>query len=189
MMNPKSSRLLKSIDMKQMPWKNGGGVTSEVAISPAGATTAALDFDWRVSIAQVDSAGPFSLFPGYDRQLVVWKGEGLLINGVSRARLECFEFAGETPVMAELVSGPVRDFGVITRRGRSRCEMSVRRLAVDEDLVLDGGQGEVFVLCARGELQIEGFYLNSGDVFHGSGFGSFQVRGLERSEIVVALVS
>jgi len=53
-------KLIPADAMRRMPWKNGGGVTTEIAIAPEGAT---LDnFDWRVSTAQVDAAGPFSRF-------------------------------------------------------------------------------------------------------------------------------
>ncbi|MDP1908248.1 MAG: HutD family protein, partial [Hyphomicrobium sp.] len=42
-------RILRAKDYRRMPWKNGGGETTEIAISPEGA---ALDsFDWRVSMA------------------------------------------------------------------------------------------------------------------------------------------
>ncbi|MEC4600651.1 HutD family protein, partial [Burkholderia vietnamiensis] len=42
------------------PWKNGGGVTREIAAYPPGA---ALDaFAWRVSVADVGAGGPFSRF-------------------------------------------------------------------------------------------------------------------------------
>ena len=51
-------RLLKPADYVRMPWKNGGGQTTEIVVHPAGATLA--EFDWRVSIADVDADGPFS---------------------------------------------------------------------------------------------------------------------------------
>ncbi len=38
-----------------MPWKNGGGVTTEICVSPPSGA-----FDWRVSIATVNADGPFS---------------------------------------------------------------------------------------------------------------------------------
>ena len=50
-------KLIPASAMRCMPWKNGGGVTTEIAIAPAGAT---LDnFDWRVSTTQVGAARPF----------------------------------------------------------------------------------------------------------------------------------
>ncbi|WP_431460998.1 HutD family protein, partial [Klebsiella pneumoniae] len=30
-------RILRAADYRSMPWKNGGGVTTEIAVSPAGA--------------------------------------------------------------------------------------------------------------------------------------------------------
>jgi environmental stress-induced protein Ves len=48
-------KLIPADAMRRMPWKNGGGVTTEIAIAPTGATLE--DFDWRVGTAQVDAAG------------------------------------------------------------------------------------------------------------------------------------
>ncbi len=53
----------------ERPWKNGGGMTADVAASPPGA---GMDgFDWRVSIARVEADGPFSVFPGVDRTMAL----------------------------------------------------------------------------------------------------------------------
>src|SRR5690606_24981691 len=52
-----------------MPWKNGGGTTLQLAISPKGASLE--DFAWRISSAQVAVDGAFSSFPGADRSLAV----------------------------------------------------------------------------------------------------------------------
>ncbi|HEY3949962.1 HutD family protein, partial [Phenylobacterium sp.] len=50
--------LLRAADRAPQPWKNGGGLTWPVAVSPEGA---GLDgFDWRLSLALVESGGPFS---------------------------------------------------------------------------------------------------------------------------------
>jgi hypothetical protein len=47
-------RVLSPADYRRMPWKNGAGRTTEIAVHPAGA---ALDaFDWRVSVADVAGA-------------------------------------------------------------------------------------------------------------------------------------
>lgn len=53
-------KLLLPETMRRMPWKNGGGITTEIAIAPPGATLDA--FDWRISTARVEAAGPFSRF-------------------------------------------------------------------------------------------------------------------------------
>ena len=58
-----------------MPWKNGGGVTVEIYTNPPSAA-----FDWRVSIATVNAAGPFSTFAGYERHIMTLTGEGMVMD-------------------------------------------------------------------------------------------------------------
>ena len=50
--------LIRGADLVAAPWKNGGGVTREVAAFPSHARLNY--FVWRVSIADVAQAGPFS---------------------------------------------------------------------------------------------------------------------------------
>jgi environmental stress-induced protein Ves len=112
-------RILRAADRIAMPWKNGGGVTREVAAWPPGAS---LDgFDWRVSLADVAADGPFSAFPGVDRVLTVIDGDGLALEIEGRTvRLEPgapFAFPGEAAVVARLTAGPIRDLNVMVRRG------------------------------------------------------------------------
>ena len=64
--------VLRASERTPVPWKNGGGVTREVAVSPAGSSLD--DFDWRVSVADIRAAGPFSRFPGIERQMAVLSG-------------------------------------------------------------------------------------------------------------------
>ena len=67
-------RILRAGNYRRMKWKNGGGETTEIALFPENAGLN--DFDWRISMARVESAGPFSLFPGVDRTLSILEGEG-----------------------------------------------------------------------------------------------------------------
>ncbi len=57
---------------RAVPWKNGGGVTEEIAVYPSDAGFD--DFAWRISMARVGQGGPFSRFPGVDRTLAVLEG-------------------------------------------------------------------------------------------------------------------
>lgn len=68
-------RILRAADLTPTPWKNGGGLTREIATGPEGAGAGA--FDWRVSLADVTADGPFSAFPGVDRILTVVEGAGM----------------------------------------------------------------------------------------------------------------
>ncbi|PZQ36768.1 MAG: hypothetical protein DI559_11770, partial [Ectopseudomonas oleovorans] len=70
--------LLDPATARAMPWKNGGGSTVELAISPVGAGLE--DFAWRISSAQVAMDGAFSCFPGIDRSLAVLAGNGLYLQ-------------------------------------------------------------------------------------------------------------
>jgi environmental stress-induced protein Ves len=114
-------RLLRAADRVAVPWKNGGGVTRDVIVSPAGAGMD--DFDWRISIAEIASDGPFSAFPGIDRKLAVLEGKvALTIDGGAPVVLDRqaapLDFQGERAIQADLVDGPSMDLNVMTRRGR-----------------------------------------------------------------------
>jgi uncharacterized protein len=110
------------------PWKNGRGVTRELAVFPPGAGMD--DFEWRVSIAEVSEGGPFSEFPGVDRTLAVLDGTlRLSIGGETAIVLspgsEPLAFPGDRPCQAEILGSVVRDLNVMTRRGRFSSHMAL----------------------------------------------------------------
>lgn len=113
-------------------WKNGGGVTHEIVSSPraSGLET----FTWRASIADVAGDGPFSVFDGVDRVIVLLDGKGALLRGDSGQLLHRldepfapFSFPGEARITASLLAGPCSDFNVMTRRSAGRAEVRVVR--------------------------------------------------------------
>ena len=127
-------RLLKPADYVRMPWKNGGGQTTEIVAYPAGSALAA--FDWRVSVADVAADGPFSCFPGVDRVLVLIAGAGMLLGTNAqaaelRAAYEPYAFSGDDEMSCSLVAGPVRDFNLMVRRGRAQGSVVVVRDAAE----------------------------------------------------------
>jgi environmental stress-induced protein Ves len=105
-----------------MPWKNGGGTTTEIARFPESSSLD--DFDWRISMARVEASGPFSRFAGVDRSIAILEGDGIVltIDGRETARLDPgstpFAFHGDADVSGMLVGGPIEDLNVMTRRGR-----------------------------------------------------------------------
>jgi hypothetical protein len=109
---------------RTMPWKNGGGTTTEVLVLPPGAT---LDtFETRVSFARVEVDGPFSRFDGVDRTLVLLSGAGISLSTVDDSVTHLdrasrpFAFTGGDPCTAALKDGPVEDVNVMTRRAALR---------------------------------------------------------------------
>ncbi|MDL2404190.1 HutD family protein [Rhizobium calliandrae] len=158
-------KLLRASDYKRMPWKNGGGETVEIAVSPDGAGLA--DFDWRVSMATVATDGPFSVFPGIDRTLSILDGVGmaLFIEGRAPERLtqesEPLPFRADALSSATLIDGTITDLNVMTRRGRFI--HSVQRVSINGNKVVELKGGTSLVLCHRGDVGIDGTVLGAGD--------------------------
>ncbi len=134
------------------PWKNGGGVTRVLKIYPPSSdldtfvwrvsmadvsqvisfinhhhhptTTITITITITTIITlSVSKDGPFSLFPGVDRTLVLLKGSGMVLDEVTNnstvnfktleTPLAIVNFVGETPLHAHLINGPTRDFNLM----------------------------------------------------------------------------
>lgn len=128
-------RHLRLEDYSVMPWKNGGGVTTEIAIYPEGTGLSGAGFIWRVSIAEVAVDGPFSRFPGYDRHIMTIAGNGMRLEAEGHGGIDlsrCFvprQFSGDWDVEGRLIGGPVRDFNLMVARERAQGALSVERLS------------------------------------------------------------
>lgn len=140
-----------------MPWKNGGGETREILVSPPGAGLDELD--WRISLATIASDGPFSTFKGIERTLCVVRGAGIRLQVASappELLLETsppYTFAGEAAASSTLVAGATVDLNVMSRRGRFR--HAVKRLSIEDRLQLPTIATTTIVFCQRGDLQCE----------------------------------
>ncbi len=85
-------------------------------------------FDWRVSIATIDQAGPFSAFPGIDRVIVLLDGDGMHLqaNGIDHCLEtpgQLYAFPGDLALDCRLLGGQSTDFNVMSRRGRYRADV------------------------------------------------------------------
>jgi len=108
-----------------VPWKNGGGVTREIAVYPEGASMD--DFLWRVSMAEVSEAGAFSRFDRIDRHLTVLEGQLRLELPDRQYTLfprESLAFEGDTPVMGTPLTTHVLDLNIMTRHGHFSAEVT-----------------------------------------------------------------
>jgi hypothetical protein len=148
-------RIFRAQDYKRMPWKNGGGETTEIAVYPDNADLAS--FDWRVSMANVATDGPFSAFPDIDRTLSILEGAGLdlTISGAPAMLLtkssDPLSFPADVTTSAKLNDGPILDLNVMTRR--SVLSHRVERHALSgtrrQPTVTD-----CLVFCAEGSVDI-----------------------------------
>lgn len=148
-----------------MPWKNGGGATREIACWPPGAGLG--DFGWRVSIASIATAGPFSVFSGVDRHIMLLGGDGVRLqssDGRMDHRLDTphvpFAFSGDAAIDCALLGGASSDFNVMTRRGQWHAELQMHDQATSMApaphgvlLVLHGSWrlGDGLPVCGPGE--------------------------------------
>ena len=81
-------------------------------------------FGWRISVATIAQAGPFSAFAGVDRQITLLDGDGVhlhsadgQINHALDQRWKPFAFSGDVALDCTLLGGRSTDFNVMTRRG------------------------------------------------------------------------
>jgi environmental stress-induced protein Ves len=150
--------LIPFAGLSPVPWKNGGGSTTQIAVFPPDAGFD--DFDWRVSLATIAEDGAFSAFPGVERTLALVDGHGMTleIDGeptlLSRAEPVAM-FDGESSVQAKLSRGPSTDLNVMTRQ--DRCYHQFGRRALDGEsrfvarapmTVLFLAEGEGLELCS-----------------------------------------
>ena len=128
--------IIRYAELKAHPWRNGGGVTRELASHPTAASQegpAAAGWDWRVSIAEVSKAGDFSAYPGMDRVLTVVEGDLLLlsVDGAEHPleKYRPFRFSGDAAASGALPTGDIRDLNVITRQGLFKGYTSIIELS------------------------------------------------------------
>ncbi|WP_370878591.1 HutD/Ves family protein [Pararhizobium capsulatum] len=139
-----------------MPWKNGGGETTEIAVYPPDADLAG--FGWRISMATVANDGPFSAFPGIDRTLSILSGEGVELDIAGRAPTMLTQssaplaFPADAATSARLVSGTITDLNVMTRRGQWSHRVERHQFEGEHRLDAEGG---VTMLLSLGNLRID----------------------------------
>ena len=125
--SPPGAQIWRTAARRQMPWKNGYGVSYEVATMPDGA---GLDnFDWRISFAEITKDGPFSTFEGVDRILVLIDGHSLRLTiGGTPHEVQLYQpvlFDGGSRTSCELPVGATRDLNIMTRRNRVSAQLEI----------------------------------------------------------------
>lgn len=140
------------------PWKNGGGSTTELAAFPQDSSFDG--FQWRLSVAEVGSDGPFSIFGGVDRTLALLQGSGMRLFPMNQAEVlitperPAYQFTGEVAITAVLLEGPTKDFNVMTRR--STCRHLFRIEAVNGEIAVRKAANWTILFVAKGEIGATG---------------------------------
>ncbi|MBF6022687.1 HutD/Ves family protein [Lysobacter niastensis] len=123
------SRVIPANEYRRERWRNQLGWTREIARWPEEG-----DWNWRLSIAEIERDSAFSAFPGIDRELVLLSGNGLRLRFEDGAVHDLepphgkLRFAGEASLVGELIDGPTHDFNLMWRRDRVRAQLWHRPL-------------------------------------------------------------
>lgn len=108
-------------------WKNGGGITRELLAWPH-----PTDWVFRLSVAEVTAAGPFSSFEGVQRWFAVLSGAGVQLRLGAQPPYDIqtlthvskpFCFDGALPVDCRLMDGATQDFNLMVRTNHAQARM------------------------------------------------------------------
>jgi uncharacterized protein len=148
---------LTAADYTRQAWKNGRGVTTELLhIRESDGRTRL-----RLSRASVTEDGPFSVFPGINRNLTVLSGPGFRLSG-SGLDFRCnplvpVGFPGSIDLTAtETNEGPSDDFNVMVADN-----LPMPQVMVVQDLVLPIGDHMIYAL---GQVTANGTKADAGDL-------------------------
>lgn len=162
--------LLGKDHQRRQRWANDGGWTTMLAEHPRELDGAA-ELLWRLSIAEIDRDGPFSLLPGRARELILLDGNGLELHGSDitdmrvNLRLSSLHFCGDAVLHCRLINGPVRVFNVMTRRADTHAKVIARPLQGVMILFADiGDSWLIHALGGRLQLEVD-------DAIHQAGAG------------------
>lgn len=180
--------LLKISDYKVMPWKNGLGITSQIDIFPKNSEFPGEDFLWRMSSASVKNNNPFSQFPGCDRFLAVFEGEGLRLNGKDLLSSQVLHFQGEESIQGDLIGGPVLDIGLIYRREKVRASMTFAEVSRGQTLDLSLNHETHYVFCAQGSLQCQNFEVSAPETLKIDQPGQIQITNRGSQTVKIYLI-
>lgn len=137
-------RIVPANEYRRLRWRNGAGWTREIGcalIAPqepaqpcAEFQMAGVDWDFRLSIAEIEHDGSYSAYPGIDRQQVLLSGAGFELRWSDGRTLRAepprgrLAFAGEQAPECRLLDGPAQAFNVFTLRRRAGAQVLHRPL-------------------------------------------------------------
>ena len=153
--------LLKSEDYTRSPWKNGGGIFTDIADAHR-ADAGVKDWDsllWRFAVTPIVAPGPFSYMQGIDRLQMVVGGRGLVLKSPGqefdeRVPFTTVRFTGELDIVTELEAGPVEVVNLMARRGA--VEIDLLALKEPDDRRLSAGTHLLYAACGDCSVRLDG---------------------------------
>ncbi len=157
-------RLLDPSSFQTVPWKNGGGTATDIAVAlaPDG------DVAWRVGTAGILKDGPFSDYADVSRTFTIVEGPGVHLDFAGEGtrtldRDQPTRFPGAPAPYCRLRDGQTATaFNLLTRDGFASGDVEVRRGRAAEEpipaapVVVLAAIEEAWSLTADGETVIVG---------------------------------
>jgi uncharacterized protein len=143
------------------PWKNGGGVTVDIAEERLpGSLSGSWDgLIWRLGRTTISTPAPFSDLAGFDRCQVVIAGSGLVLDTPGgevdlRQPFKPARYPGEAPISSRLENGPVEVINLIADRARAVIGLHVLRAG--EAIELEGDMAVLHAPSTAATLDVVG---------------------------------
>ncbi|WP_410567608.1 HutD family protein [Acinetobacter sp. H1(2024)] len=170
--------LIRADQYTKMLWKNGAGFTLEIARSQGEA-----DFEWRISMADVSTSGPFSLFPNKQRIISVLDGQGMVLHvddlpAKTLHQGDIFAFHGESQVQSELVNGAIRDLNLIYDPAKFHARFQWLNDAAEQAFISSADL--IFIFNQGGETQVS----VEGDLFQ---LAAYETLKIEKNASVTSI--
>ena len=156
----KKMRIIRRQDFREGRWRNGMGVSWDIASDPPGTE----DFGWRFATARIEADVPFSLYPDVDRIFTLIAGQGLDLDFEGRPGLAVdrlfvpHPYPCDVPTFCRLRGGPCRALNLFTRRGRWSATADI--LSSGAEIAHDG---PILLFALEGAADVDGAALGEGD--------------------------
>lgn len=153
--------ILRYGQLIDIPWKNGGGITRNIASATCEAQTV-----WRLSRADVAQNGAFSNFAGLVRILTVVSPTGMVLEHpdgeLNADPWQPVQFDGALKVFSRLKDGPLTDLNLMF--DPSMCEGSVTPLRGPfDDAMIPPEHGMTALHVLSGQPTLGTQHLSIGD--------------------------
>lgn len=138
---------------RRTPWKNGGGVTVDIADAyrPGAVEGGWEGMIWRFGRTSISIAAHFSDLTGYERMQIVVAGSGLVLETPTgeidvRRPFTPVRFDGGTPIVSRLENGPVEVVNLMA--DRTLCDIDLTVTQKDGALDLAAGAHVIYAAQA-----------------------------------------
>lgn len=155
---PSTVRIIPANGYRRERWANGAGWTRAIcACRFEGAQGIEVpEWDWRMSVAEIEAPAPYSLLPGIEREQVLLSGNGLRLRFADGATHELLpphqrlRFPGDRECAGEPVDGRVEAFNLMWRRDAVEATLWHRPLVGSMVVFVDPGTTwAVYLLSGR----------------------------------------